>query len=254
MRRMKVLTCTLLVTLLPGAQGAIAATPAAAPVALPATLEAALQNVGPGADGNWAFTMTTRVMKDGAALTTETVRVDPTKPQGQRCLVVAATDSEGKTKRDEVNKACKSENELPTYAWLARLLREAKVSTLRETADGAEFKVEPKPGSGIRLEGANFQISGDDIKDLAGTAHVTRTASGALYVDRLRLRMPQAAGSVLARVQKFEIDYHYAADPAGGAPLPTTFDMSALVRFIGLLDLDTRIEQRFSDVRRVTPR
>lgn len=253
MSRKHVAGCLVAVALLLGAQAALAATPAPASAALPATLEAALQNPGPAA-GAWAFTMTTRVMKDGAALTTETVRVDPAKPQGQRCIVVAATDSDGKTRRDEVGKSCTSEDDLPTYAWLAKHLRDAKVTALRETAEGAEFRVEPKPGSGLQFSGANLDISGDDLHDLVGTAHVIKVGAGAPYVDRLRLSMAKPQGNSLARVHKLELDYRYAVDPATGARIPTAFDLAVLVRFIGLLDLDTKVEQRFADIRQATPR
>lgn len=236
--------------LVQAAGGAAAPATPTAPAALPPALEAALQGAEGETEAGWAYTQSIRVFRSGELVESRTVRIDPGQPADRRCVVLHATGEKGAADADKQDSACADDHDFPSYARLAEMIRDGKVTPVAGGAQGANFRLEPRPGRTLRMTGVDVQISSDETDDLTGTAHVAQ-AGEATWVDRLRLGLPGARGNAVARLHQLDLDYHYARDAATGMRLPAAFDIALRLTLVGLWTLDIRVEQRFSDFRKV---
>lgn len=232
---------------------AAAAPAASAPAArLPATLEAALTGAEVETDAAIAYEHSIRVTKDGMPLKYIVTRRDPSRPAGERCVIVSATGADGKPERSPLD-SCDSEDRLPSYAQLAELVRDAQAAPIAETATEASFRITPRSGHKLNLSGGTVQIDLPDGDQFEGVVHVVKPPAGAPWVDRLQLGLRQPGGNLLAKLYQADLVFVYAPDAATGMRLPRSFDIDVDLTLVGVYNLKTRLEQRFSAFRRVTP-
>lgn len=189
----------------------------------------------------YAYSRTLVVKAEDEAVN-RTERYDPTRPEGKRWTLVAVEGNPpGEQDMKDYEAEVDSDNPIELYSDVVGDLEANKARLVEETDGHAVYDISGSVAGLLDEDQADFE------KYLRG--RLTIDKSGATpYVSELRVYAPEAFKPMIgARIDRFEIGFHYKRDGERGHVLPTGMVVDVAVEALVFFSVEALTEIRFDD-------